>query len=78
MGGRMSLEDQLKANKRLIGRAIREMDRERLQLERDQKRLEMEIKKLAQQNQMGAVRVAAKDLVRTKACVRCAACARAD
>lgn len=66
MGNRMSLEDQIKANKRLLTRAIREMDRERAQLERDQKRLESEIKKLAQQGQMGAVKVAAKDLVRTR------------
>jgi charged multivesicular body protein 2A len=63
----MTLEEQLKANKRLIARAIREMDREKLELERDQKRLEIEIKKLAQANQMSAVRVAAKDLVRTRA-----------
>jgi len=63
----MSLDEQLKANKRLITKAIRELDRERTQLERDQARLQMEIKKLAAQNQMSAVRVAAKDLVRTKA-----------
>lgn len=62
----MTLEEQLKANKRLISRAIREMDRERTELERDQKRLEIDIKRLAQQGQMGAVRVAAKDLVRTR------------
>ena len=42
----MTLEEQIKANKRLIGKAIRELDRERTQLERDQKRLELEIKKL--------------------------------
>jgi hypothetical protein len=46
MGNRMTLEEQIKANKRLITKAIRELDRERSQLERDQKRLEMEIKKL--------------------------------
>lgn len=60
------MEEQLKANKRLISRAIREMDRERAQLERDQKRLEMEIRKLAKEQQMGAVKIAAKDLVRTR------------
>ena len=46
MGNKLTLEEQIKANKRLITRSIRELDRERTQLERDQKKLEMEIKKL--------------------------------
>jgi hypothetical protein len=48
MGNRMTLEEQIKANKRLINKSLRELDRERMQLERDQKRLEMEIKKLGE------------------------------
>jgi len=46
MGNKLTLEEQIKANKRLINKSIRELDRERAQLERDQKRLELEIKKL--------------------------------
>ena len=48
MGNKLTLEEQIKANKRLINKSIRELDRERAQLERDQKRLEMEIKKLGE------------------------------
>lgn len=66
MGNKMTLEEKIKANKRMINRAIRDLERERANLEREEKRLELDIKKLAQKGQMGAVRVAAKDLVRTK------------
>jgi len=62
----MSLQDQMRANKRVLNKAIREMDRERAQLEREQVKLEREIKKLAKQNEVAAVRVLAKDLVRTR------------
>merc|ERR1719158_1736873 len=62
----MSLKEQLRANKRMINRAIREIDRERNTLEREQAKLTKDIKKMAKQNQMSAVRIMAKDLVRTK------------
>lgn len=48
----MSLQDQMKANKRVINKAIREMDRERAGLEREKAKLERDIKKLAKQNEM--------------------------
>jgi hypothetical protein len=48
MGNRLTLEEQIKANKRMINKAIRELDRERAQLERDQKKLEVDIKKLGE------------------------------
>jgi charged multivesicular body protein 2A len=66
MGNKMSLKDQMRANKRLVTRSIREMDRERAALEREQMKLQNDIKKMAKEGQMGAVRVMAKDLVRTK------------
>lgn len=66
MGNRMSLQEQMRQNKRVINKAIREIDRERVALEREQQRLERDIKKLAKQNEMAALRVLAKDLVRTK------------
>ena len=62
----MSLSEQLRNNKRVIQRAIREMDRERAALEREKQKLERDIKKLAAQNETAAVRVMAKDLVRTR------------
>lgn len=66
MGAKLSVAEQIKANKRMITRAVRDMDRERAQLEREEKKLEADIRRLAQKGQMGAVRVAAKDLVRTR------------
>lgn len=51
----------------MISRAVRELDRERSALEREEKRLTVEIKKMAKEQQMGAVKIMAKDLVRTRA-----------
>ena len=69
MGNKMSMKDRLKANKRLIKKSIREMDRERTALEREQKTLEADIRKMAKQGQMGAVKTLAKDLVRYVCCI---------
>ena len=44
----------------MINRAIRELDREKTGLEREEKRLTMEIKKAAKEGQMGAVKIMAK------------------
>lgn len=60
------LKEVLRENKRMITRAIRELDREKAGLERDEKRLTMEIKKAAKENQMASVKIMAKDLVRTR------------
>lgn len=51
----------------MINRAIRELDRERGALEREEKKLTIDIKKMAKENQMSAVKIMAKDLVRTRA-----------
>ena len=45
---------------------IRELDRERTTLERQEKKLVVDIKKMAKSGQMDAVRIMAKDLVRTR------------
>ncbi|GMH70332.1 hypothetical protein TL16_g05384, partial [Triparma laevis f. inornata] len=60
------LKEVLRENKRMITRAIRELDRERASLEREEKRLISDIKKFAKQQQMGSVKIMAKDLVRTR------------
>ena len=45
---------------------IRELDRERSQLERQEKKLVVDIKKMAKSGQIEAVKIMAKDLVRTR------------
>jgi charged multivesicular body protein 2A len=54
------LKEVLRENKRVITRAIRELDREKTGLEREEKRLTVEIKKAARENQMNSVKVMAK------------------
>lgn len=66
LGKEKPLKEVLRENKRMIIRAIRELDREKNSLEREEKRLTMEIKKAAKDGQMGAVKIMAKDLVRTR------------
>ena len=54
------LKEVLRENKRMINRAVRELDREKSGLEREEKRLMIEIKKAAKENQMASVKVMAK------------------
>eukprot|EP00980_Cylindrotheca_fusiformis_P000378 scaffold91_cov127-Cylindrotheca_fusiformis.AAC.38 len=65
-GKEKPLKEVLRENKRMINRAIRELDREKAGLEREEKRLTMDIKKAAKEQQMGSVKIMAKDLVRTR------------
>lgn len=65
-GKKKPLKEVLRENKRMITRAVRELDREKVALEREEKRLTMEIKKNAKAGQMKAVKIMAKDLVRTR------------
>jgi charged multivesicular body protein 2A len=66
-GKEKPLKEQLRENKRMITRAIRELDRETRALQKEEQRLTIEIKKMARENQMKAVKIMAKDLVRTRA-----------
>jgi len=54
------LKEIMRENKRVINKAIRELDREKAGLEREEKRLTMEIKKAARENQMQSVKIMAK------------------
>jgi hypothetical protein len=54
------LKEILRENKRMINRAIRELDREKTGLEREEKKIIIEIKKAAKENQMQAVKIIAK------------------
>uniref|UniRef100_A0A803M8F2 Uncharacterized protein n=1 Tax=Chenopodium quinoa TaxID=63459 RepID=A0A803M8F2_CHEQI len=56
----------LRENKRMLDKSIREIERERAGLQTQEKKLIAEIKKSAKQGQMGAVRIMAKDLIRTR------------
>ncbi|XP_050196719.1 charged multivesicular body protein 2a [Myiozetetes cayanensis] len=69
-GRRKTPEELLRQNQRALARAVRELDRERLKLEAQEKKIIADIKKMAKQGQMDAVRVMAKDLVRTRRYVR--------
>ncbi|KAF8821246.1 SNF7 family protein [Cardiosporidium cionae] len=61
-----SLDDTLREHKRSISRSIRELDRERMSLEKQEKDLEKTIKQEASKGRMSSVRIMAKDLVRIR------------
>jgi charged multivesicular body protein 2A len=61
-----TLEEQMRLNKRMINRSIRELDRERNSLVAQEKKIIADIKAAAKNNQMSSVKIMAKDLVRTR------------
>nr|DAD43559.1 TPA_asm: hypothetical protein HUJ06_001789 [Nelumbo nucifera] len=65
-GKRKTPAELLRENKRMLDKSIREIERERQGLQTQEKKLITEIKKSAKQGQMGAVRIMAKDLIRTR------------
>jgi len=65
-GRRKTPQEMLRQNQRALNRAMRDLDRERMQLENQEKRIIADIKKMAKAGQMDAVKVMAKDLVRTR------------
>mmetsp|Transcript_4643 Transcript_4643/g.16632 ORF Transcript_4643/g.16632 Transcript_4643/m.16632 type:complete len:227 (+) Transcript_4643:232-912(+) len=65
-GKKKTPSELLRENKRMIDRSIRELDRERTSLQNQEKKLLVEIKQMAKKNQIAAVKVMAKDLVRTR------------
>jgi len=65
-GRRKTPQELLRQNQRALNKAMRELDRERARLEQQEKKVIADIKKMAKQGQMDAVKVMAKDLVRTR------------
>lgn len=65
-GRRKTPEEMLRQNQRALNRAMRDLDRERQKLEQQEKKIIADIKKMAKQGQMDAVKIMAKDLVRTR------------
>lgn len=79
-GKKKPLKEILRENKRTITRAVRDIDREKTNLEKQEKKLIGEIKKNAKAGQMGAVKVrvcltatkcsSSKQIFRTSTAVR--------
>ncbi|KUI62565.1 DOA4-independent degradation protein 4 [Cytospora mali] len=65
-GKRMTPAERLRKNQRMLDKAIRELDQVRVKLEKQEKTLVSQIKQSAQKGQMGAAKIQAKDLVRTR------------
>lgn len=69
-GRRKTPAEMLRQNQRALNKAMRDLDRERSRLEQQEKKIIADIKKMAKQGQMDAVKVMAKDLVRTRRYVK--------
>ena len=65
-GKRMTPAERLRKNQRMLDKAIRELDQTRVKLEKQEKTLVQQIKTSAKNGQMGACKIQAKDLVRTR------------
>ncbi|KAL7753466.1 ESCRT-III subunit protein did4 [Sorochytrium milnesiophthora] len=65
-GSRKTPQELLKQHQRALNKAICDLDRERAKLEQQEKKVIADIKKAARAGQMGACKVMAKDLVRTR------------
>ena len=62
----MTPAERLRKNQRMLDKAIRELDQVRVKLEKQEKTLVGQIRQSAQKGQMGAAKIQAKDLVRTR------------
>ena len=69
-GRKMTPDEMLRKNQRALNKAMRELDRERAKMEQQEKKIIADIKKMAKQGQMDAVKIMAKDLVRTRKYVK--------
>lgn len=62
----MTPAERLRKHQRALEKTQRELDRERVKLENQEKKLVNDIKKSAKNGQIGACKIQAKDLVRTR------------
>lgn len=69
-GRKKTPEEMLRQNQRALNRAMRDLDRERVKMEQQEKKIISDIKKMAKEGQMDAVKIMAKDLVRTRRYVK--------
>lgn len=63
---KLTPKEQMREYRRGLKRAVREIERERLKLQNEEKKLIAEIKRVAKTNNVGPVKVMAKDLVRLR------------
>ncbi|CAL8087331.1 unnamed protein product [Orchesella dallaii] len=66
VGKPINSKELLRRNQRLVNKAIRNIERERYILEKQEQKQIVEIKRVAQKNQPDVVRALANDLVRTR------------
>jgi len=59
-GRKMTPDEMLRKNQRALTKAMRELDRERSKMEQQEKKIIADIKKMAKQGQMDAVKIMAK------------------
>ena len=59
-GRRKTPDEMLRQNQRALTKAMRELDRERAKMEQQEKKIIADIKKMAKQGQMDAVKIMAK------------------
>lgn len=69
-GKKLTPDEMMRKNQRALNRAMRDLDREKTKMEQQEKKIIADIKKLANDNQIDAVKIMAKDLVRTRRTVR--------
>lgn len=69
-GKRMTPEEMIRKNQRALNKAMRDLDREKMKMEQQEKKVIADIKKLAKEGQMDAVKIMALDLVRTRRYVK--------
>ncbi|KAF5301459.1 hypothetical protein FQA39_LY02188 [Lamprigera yunnana] len=69
-GKKVTPEELLRKNQRALNKAVRDLDREKMKMEQQEKKVIADIKKLAKEGQMDAVKIMAKDLVRTRKYVK--------
>jgi len=69
-GKKMTPEELLRKNQRALNKAMRDLDREKMKMEQQEKKIIADIKKLAKEGQMDAVKIMARDLVRTRKYVK--------
>lgn len=65
-GKRLTPQERLRKNQRALEKTQRELGRETTKLQSQEKKLILDIKKLAKSGQMASAKVQAKDLVRTR------------
>jgi len=65
-GEKKSMREIIREQKRMVDRATRALDRDRQNLQREEKKLIVDIKKNAKEGRIGPVKIMAKDLVRIR------------